>query len=1269
VLVLLLAAALMPSFIMAQDGATGSDAESNNTNDVQQTADAQSAEDGAADSMAQLNQDNVVAQDDEDFIFPYGTEWDAPANGSHYVSGETIRYCVRFLNQPTTGTPYVETIEEKLAGAVAVRVEYGVFPTFDKTSDITSEFDGIGTSSLKAKAWNGVHTSGTGLALEQFSFVAVRYQYTVTDADVIAGSITQETKIVSDKGYGTSSTDVAVADDSSANDVQQTADAQSAEDGAADSLAQLNQDNVVAQDDEDFIFPYGTMWDAPANGSHYVPGETTRYYVVFFNQQSTGTSFVETIEEKLAGAAAVRVDYGVLPNYEIPIDITSEFNGIGTSSIKAKAWDGVHASGTGRNLDASSYIGVCYQYTVTDADVIAGSVTQETKIVSDKGYATSSTNVAVAAAVESVETTEVTSSVPSTEEFKFTINSGADAKFMIPFYSPGQFVGGPIQIQWLDGGEWEDGTSEGGVRGSFIQSPAGIYQPNTNYTITIRPKSAANEESWLGDFGFGNHSAIAHEAANKAKVISIDSAITPKMKRTSAQIDGTEAAPYGEWNGTFMGCENLVSTGSGFVGWDAITKTGSMFASAMFQDCTSLASIDGFNLPQNINEAGFQFAAMMFRGCANLTAMGDDFNLPQNVTSTVSVTGLRGNFAAQMFSDCEKLVIGAKFKFPQLAQVDFDGIHANGSVENTYPSFVYTFKGVTAPQSRTALSIINDPAATAVFPYTYYPQDYDRETFACGQAGVFSDWQDVHRNWGGRNDSWIVYDANGGSLSSLPAVQPYFSGYFEPSAAHTNDFPPHYAGETGDTILAPGTLSAVSANSNVNPTLAGYSFLGWDTSAVAITPTWQPGDQLDTSVRGETKLYAIWAADLNGGDKGNSNIDANNGANNGGANNGANNNGGASANSGNNKGGNKVVDKGGSSDSGNKNGTTGNSSGNCNASGNSGTSASGNASGNSGISASDNTVGATDTDNSGNNNASDMSFAGKVVSISSVQSGAKNIDIPARSTKRGEQAIIWDSNFGANQRFLMQDSGDGYYNIINVNSGMALDIFGAHISDAAAVIQWPLHNEANQKWAVTQVEGGSYVISSALDANYVLDINGAGSANGSTLIIYEKHGGKNQQWQFDVKEPVLASGTYVVSTACEGGRALDIEAASLQDGARMLLWDRHNAPNQQFALQFVPETGYYTMINVSSQKSVDVTASSIQSGVQVIQWASHGGLNQQWAVIASGNTVSGQPTYYIISANSGLSLDVNAGNASNNGTIIQWPLHGESNQQWIFNLA
>jgi hypothetical protein len=87
--------------------------------------------------------------------------------------------------------------------------------------------------------------------------------------------------------------------------------------------------------------------------------------------------------------------------------------------------------------------------------------------------------------------------------------------------------------------------------------------------------------------------------------------------------------------------------------------------------------------------------------------------------------------------------------------------------------------------------------------------------------------------------------------------------------------------------------------------------------------------------------------------------------------------------------------------------------------------------------------------------------------------------------------------------------------------------------------------------------------------------------------------------------------TNTKSSALESGRALDINAASMVDGAQAIIWDYADANNQAWTI--APTSGgYFTVKAVHSGKALEVNAAATTDGARVQQWTANGGLNQQW---------------------------------------------------------
>ncbi|OSH00790.1 autotransporter adhesin [Bifidobacterium adolescentis] len=140
----------------------------------------------------------------------------------------------------------------------------------------------------------------------------------------------------------------------------------------------------------------------------------------------------------------------------------------------------------------------------------------------------------------------------------------------------------------------------------------------------------------------------------------------------------------------------------------------------------------------------------------------------------------------------------------------------------------------------------------------------------------------------------------------------------------------------------------------------------------------------------------------------------------------------------------------------------------------------------------------------------------------------------------------------------------------------------------------------------------------------------------------------------------LEDGTYVVSTALKDGMLLDVAGGSKKDGGNVLIYTATGGANQKWRVSH-DSKGYVTLSNVNSGKVLDVAGGSARNGANALQYSSNGGRNQKWVAVRSGSS------YRLVSAMSqSLVLDV-AGWSTKNGTNVDvWTSNGGANQQWKF---
>jgi hypothetical protein len=64
----------------------------------------------------------------------------------------------------------------------------------------------------------------------------------------------------------------------------------------------------------------------------------------------------------------------------------------------------------------------------------------------------------------------------------------------------------------------------------------------------------------------------------------------------------------------------------------------------------------------------------------------------------------------------------------------------------------------------------------------------------------------------------------------------------------------------------------------------------------------------------------------------------------------------------------------------------------------------------------------------------------------------------------GANVHQWSFHGGDNQRWKLQDAGDGYYFLVARQSGKVLDVSSSATKDGDNVHQWKMHGGQNQHW-------------------------------------------------------------------------------------------------------------------------------------------------------------------------------------------------------------
>lgn len=142
---------------------------------------------------------------------------------------------------------------------------------------------------------------------------------------------------------------------------------------------------------------------------------------------------------------------------------------------------------------------------------------------------------------------------------------------------------------------------------------------------------------------------------------------------------------------------------------------------------------------------------------------------------------------------------------------------------------------------------------------------------------------------------------------------------------------------------------------------------------------------------------------------------------------------------------------------------------------------------------------------------------------------------------------------------------------------------------------------------------------------------------------------------------VLDDGEYVIESAKDPAKVLDVDSGSKSDSANVQLYGSNMTAAQRWIVSYDAHAGAYSIINKGSGKALDAAAGRAQNGANVQQYASNGTKAQRWIIV---RTDAG---FVILSAiDSNYALDLASGNTANGANVQLYDSNGTLAQRFWF---
>ena len=175
------------------------------------------------------------------------------------------------------------------------------------------------------------------------------------------------------------------------------------------------------------------------------------------------------------------------------------------------------------------------------------------------------------------------------------------------------------------------------------------------------------------------------------------------------------------------------------------------------------------------------------------------------------------------------------------------------------------------------------------------------------------------------------------------------------------------------------------------------------------------------------------------------------------------------------------------------------------------------------------------------------------------------------------------------------------YNIINVNSGLLLDLPNGNPLAGSIMQQWEKTGNSQQEWRFVDVGNGYCKIVSMADERMCVAVEYATSNDGAAIVLQKYTGAPEQQWKL-----IPDAGSYAIVSRCSDNLAcLDVYEWSTANGGVIKQWNYWGGECQLWKI--VPShpaltEGCYTIRNINSGYWVGANSNELVQNTDKQVW-------------------------------------------------------------------
>src|SRR5689334_13888597 len=150
---------------------------------------------------------------------------------------------------------------------------------------------------------------------------------------------------------------------------------------------------------------------------------------------------------------------------------------------------------------------------------------------------------------------------------------------------------------------------------------------------------------------------------------------------------------------------------------------------------------------------------------------------------------------------------------------------------------------------------------------------------------------------------------------------------------------------------------------------------------------------------------------------------------------------------------------------------------------------------------------------------------------------------------------------------MAQISPNTQYYLLNVNSGLAVNVSGSATTNGTPIIQWPYAGSASSIWTFVATSNGYYQIVNANSGKDIV-VQSAATNAGANIIQWTFGSAKNDQWK-----PVQNTDGSFTFLNLKSSLVLEVPGNSTAQGAQLDQWGSNGGANQKFTVNTVSSVG------------------------------------------------------------------------------------------------